>query len=393
VTRYRCVDAQKAAGFPVAAACTAAGVSRAAYYAWAASARQRPSDRDQEESRLLKEIRAIHARSQGTYGSPRMTAELRRRGWRVNHKRVERLMRLHGIVGYRPRRRRSLTKPDQAAPPAPDLLGRLFDPDQPNLAWCGDVTYVPTDQGWLYLASVLDLGSRRLLGYAMGERHDAALVVDALEMALATRGRRQMDGTIFHTDRGSEYTAAATVAACERLGLTRSMGRTASCLDNAAAESWFASLKVELEGGAGRPRSLPNPSRSPHGHLRLDRLAQPWPAALGPPVSPTRRVGESIHPHTAATIDNGRIARCPASRGKSRHQSSAASGRTISDLMKQCSRHNRTGTTSQQRSTLPTDRQGHDLCSGLNVQEPRVLTRRRLPIHQECAGWLTPRTH
>jgi putative transposase len=246
VTRYRCVDAQKAAGFPVAAACQAAGVSTSAYYAWAAAGAQGPRDRDREETRLLREIRKIHARSRGTYGSPRMTAELRRRGWRVNHKRVERLMRANGIVGYRPRRRRSLTQPDATTPPAPDLLGRLFDPDHLDVAWCGDVTYVPTDEGWLYLASVIDLASRRLLGYAMGDHHDAALVAGALELAVATRGQRRMAGTIFHTDRGSEYTAAATVATCERLGLTRSMSRTGSCLDNAAAEAWFASLKVEL---------------------------------------------------------------------------------------------------------------------------------------------------
>jgi transposase InsO family protein len=245
VRRYRCVDAQKAAGFPVAAACRAAGVSTSGYYAWTATSVQERSAPDRE-TRLLREIRIIHARSDGTYGSPRMTAELGRRGWRVNHKRVERLMRAHGIVGYRPRRRRSLTKPDQAAAPAPDLLGRLFDPDRLDVAWCGDVTYVPTGQGWLYLASVIDLASRRLLGYAMGRHHDAALVGDALDMAVATRGRHHMAGTIFHTDRGGEYTAGATVEACQRLGLTQSMSRTGSCLDNAAAESWFASLKVEL---------------------------------------------------------------------------------------------------------------------------------------------------
>jgi len=195
---------------------------------------------------LVAEIRRIHARSRGTYGAPRCTATLRRRGWKVNHKRVERLMATHGIVGYRPRRRRSLTKADTAAAPAPDLLGRLFDPDQPNLAWCGDVTYIPTDQGWLYLASVLDLASRRLLGYAMGAHHDAGLVTRALDAAVATRGAGRMTGTIFHTDRGGEYTSTACTDACQRLGLRRSMGRTGSCLDNAAAESWFASLKVEL---------------------------------------------------------------------------------------------------------------------------------------------------
>jgi putative transposase len=246
VSRYRCVDAQKAAGFPVAAACRAAGVTRSAYYAWTTCAARPPAERHREQARVVSEIRRIHARSRGTYGAPRITAELGRRGWRVNHKRVERLMRAHGIVGYRPRRRRSLTKPDAGAAATPDLLGRLFDPDRADVAWCGDVTYIPTDEGWLYLASVIDLASRHLLGYSMGTHHDAALVVDALDAAVATRGRPRMPATIFHSDRGSEYTSAACLQACERLGLRRSMSRTGSCLDNAVAESWFASLKVEL---------------------------------------------------------------------------------------------------------------------------------------------------
>jgi putative transposase len=244
--RYRCVDAQKAAGFPVAAACQAAGVTRSAYYAWTAMTAQGPAACQREEARLVGEIRRIHARSKATYGAPRVHVELGRRGWRVNHKRVERLMRIHGIVGYRPRRRRGLTKPDAGTAPAPDLLGRLFDPDRPDVAWCGDVTWIPTDEGWLYLASVIDLASRHLLGYAMGVHHDAALVVAALQAAVATRSRAQMDATIFHSDRGSEYSSAACIQACQRLGLRRSMGRTGSCLDNAVAESWFATLKVEL---------------------------------------------------------------------------------------------------------------------------------------------------
>jgi putative transposase len=246
VSRYRCVDAQKAAGFPVAAACEAAGVSRSAFYAWVAGAQLRPSPAERQEATLVAEIRTIHRQSSQSYGSPRVHAELRRRGWKVNHKRVERLMATHGIIGHRPRRRRSLTKADTAAAPAPDLLGRLFDPDRPDVAWCGDVTYIRTDEGWLYLASVLDLASRHLLGWSMGTHHDAGLVCDALQAAMATRGRDHMDGTIFHTDRGAEYTSAACIHACARLGLRRSMGRTGSCLDNAVAESWFASLKVEL---------------------------------------------------------------------------------------------------------------------------------------------------
>jgi len=155
---------------------------------------------------LVGEIRRIHARSGGTYGVPRVHAELRRGGWMVNHKRVERLMRTHGIAGWRPRRRRSLTRPDAGAAPAPDLLGRLFDPDQPDVAWCSDVTYIPTGEGWLYLGSVIDLASRHLLGYSMAIHHDAALVTGALEAAVATRGQTQMDGTIFHSD--SEYVGA-----------------------------------------------------------------------------------------------------------------------------------------------------------------------------------------
>jgi transposase InsO family protein len=245
VSRYRCVDAQKAAGFPVVAACQAAGVSPSAFYAWAAR-REQAAAATQAEATLVAEIRTIHRVSKGTYGSPRVHAELRRRGRSMNRKRVERLMRSHGIVGHRPRQRRSLTRPDTAAVPAPDLLGRLFDPDQLDVAWCGDITYIPTDEGWLYLASVIDLASRHLLGWSMGTHHDAVLVCDALNAAVATRGLKRMDDTIFHTDRGAEYTSTACIQACQRLGLRRSMGRTGSCLDNAVAESWFATLKVEL---------------------------------------------------------------------------------------------------------------------------------------------------
>ena len=144
--RYRCVDAQKAAGFPVVAAGTAAGVSTSAFSTWAGRWRQLPSAAQQTQAALVAEIGTIHADSAGTYGSPRVTAELRRRGWRVNHKRVERLMADHGLVGHRPHRRRSLTKPDTAAPPAPDLVGRLFAPDQPDRSWVSDLTYIPNDE-------------------------------------------------------------------------------------------------------------------------------------------------------------------------------------------------------------------------------------------------------
>jgi transposase InsO family protein len=206
VSRYRCVDAQKAAGFPVIAACQAAGVSASAFYAWITRREQEPQAAEHAQAELVAKIRTIHAESAGTYGSPRVTHELRRRGWRVNHKRVERLMAAHGIVGHRPRRRRGLTKPNTAEPPAPDLVGRLFDPDQLDRIWVSDLTYIPTEEGWLYLASVLDLASRHLVGWSMGGHHHARLVTDALEAAVATRGRARMDATIFHAD--SEYVGA-----------------------------------------------------------------------------------------------------------------------------------------------------------------------------------------
>jgi putative transposase len=247
VTRYRCVDDRKAEGFAVAEACGAAGVSPSAYYAWGQHrAQERRAQAAREERRLVTAIRRIHTSSDGTYGAPRTTRQLRRDGHRVNHKRVERLMRCHGIVGHRPRRRRSLTRPDQRAAPAPDLIGRLFDPDRPDVAWCGDLTCIRTDEGWLYLASVIDLASRQLIGWSMRDRHDAGLACDALHAAVATRGRRRMGQVIMHTDRGAEYTSTAFAAACQRLGARRSMGRTGSCLDNAVAESFFATLKVEL---------------------------------------------------------------------------------------------------------------------------------------------------
>ena len=157
------------------------------------------------------------------------------------------MMRNHRIVARRHRgRRRGLTTRDPTARALPDLVGRLFDPDDINHIWAGDVTYIPTDEGWLYLASVLDLGSRRLIGYAMAETADTDHVINAVAMAVATRGRSAMDGTIFHSDRGSTYTSGRYRQACTQLGLRQSTGWTGSCLDNAVAESFFASLKQEL---------------------------------------------------------------------------------------------------------------------------------------------------
>jgi putative transposase len=171
-------------------------------------------------------------------------AELRRRGHRVNRKRVERIMRERGIVGVTRRRRRSLTKPDVKVAPAPDLIGRDFTAARPGVRLVGDITYLPTAEGWLYLATVIDLFSREVVGWSMAGHMRAALVVDALRMA-GSRGALAK-GAVFHTDRGSQYSAAAFRAAAARLGVRRSMGRTGSCFDNAAAESFFAVLKTEI---------------------------------------------------------------------------------------------------------------------------------------------------
>ena len=166
MTRFRCVDDQKAAGFPVTTACEAAGVSTSGFYDWSAREAAGPTDRQVAEAELVELMRDIFESSDGNYGVPRMHDELRRAGLRVNEKRVRRLMRLHGMAGRCRRRRCQTTFPGPDGYVIPDLLGRRFDPGAPNLAWVQDITYIPTGEGWLYLASVLDLGSRRLLGYS-----------------------------------------------------------------------------------------------------------------------------------------------------------------------------------------------------------------------------------
>jgi putative transposase len=164
-------------------------------------------------------------------------------GWRVSVNTVAKLMRELGLAGRKPKRRRHLTRPG-TRPAAPDRVRRRFHAVAPNRLWCGDLTEVVTDEGKLYLAGVLDLFSRRLLGYAMSEHHDAELAVASLRMAAATRGG-DIHGVIFHSDRGGEYTAAAYEQACARLGVLQSMGRVGSALDNAAAEAFNSTIKVE----------------------------------------------------------------------------------------------------------------------------------------------------
>ena len=245
MTRYRWVAARKAEGFPITMACKVAKVSRQAFGDWRARQRTGPSLAALAEADLVAEIRQVHTDFDGTYGEPRMTIELARRGQRVNHKRVERLMRLHGIVGVHKPAKVRTTIPAADAPPLPDLIGRHFNPGAPDVAWVGDITYIPTDQGWLYLSSVLDLGSRRLLGYSMADHMRTELVADALTMAAGARGG-VTGGIVFHGDRGSQYLSGEYRQLVADLGMLQSVGRTGVCWDNSVAESFWSSLKREL---------------------------------------------------------------------------------------------------------------------------------------------------
>ncbi|MGW5203040.1 IS3 family transposase [Streptomyces spiralis] len=220
--------------------CRALGVSESWFYKW----RDRePTAREVRRQRLAEEIEEVFHRSGGTYGSPKVFIELVRRGWRVSVNTVAKLMAELGLAGREIRRRRSLTKPGKR-PAAPDFVRRDFTAGEPDLVWAGDMTEIDTGEGKLYLATVIDLFSRRLLGYAMADRHDAELVVASLNMAAATRGG-DVRGVIMHTDRGSEYTSRRFKRACRRLGIVQSMGRVGSCFDNAVSEAFNSILKVE----------------------------------------------------------------------------------------------------------------------------------------------------
>lgn len=245
MTRYRWVAARKAEGFPITAACKVAEVSTTAFDDWRRRGAAGPTDAECAEAALVAAIREIHDETDGTYGEPRMTPELRDRGWAVNHKRVERLMRVHGIVGVHKPPRVRTTIPAEHAPPLPDLIGRLLDPGAPDVAWVGDITYIPTGEGWLYLASVLDLGSRRWLGYSMADHRRTELVADALRMAAGARGG-VTEGIIFHGDRGSQYMSGEYRDLIAERGMVQSVGRTGVCWDNSVAEAAWSSLKREL---------------------------------------------------------------------------------------------------------------------------------------------------
>ncbi|WP_438319825.1 IS3 family transposase (plasmid) [Streptomyces sp. HUAS TT3] len=235
------------ADFGVKRICRVLGASRAGYYRHLATEPAR-AERQAEEKRTVSEIRAIHLEHHGVYGAPRIHAELRTRGRRINRKRVTRLMRVNHIVGRHLRKKKRTTIADRTTPPAPDLVMHDFTADTLNTRWCGDITYIAVGPTWLYLATVIDICSRKVVGWSIADRMRTSLVTDAIEMAVAARGGR-VHGVVFHTDRGAQYSAAVFVDVCRRHGIRRSMGRVGSIYDNALAESFFQGLKRELLHG------------------------------------------------------------------------------------------------------------------------------------------------
>jgi putative transposase len=234
--------AEEAAQHPVSLLCRTVGISRQAFYQ---AQRRGASARCLDDQRLTARVLAAFAASRETYGAPRIHAELRAQGERVGRKRIARLMRQAEIQGVSRRgRRRGTTQRDELATPAPDRLERRFAADGPDRVWVADLTYVPTRQGWLFLGLVMDLWSRRIVGWSMRDDLKADLVVDALTMALTRR--QPAPGLIHHSDRGSQYTSLAYGRTLRHSGLLASMGRRGDAYDNAPAESCIATIKCEL---------------------------------------------------------------------------------------------------------------------------------------------------
>lgn len=225
--------------------CKVLEVQRSGYYAWR---KRKPSTRQQANQVLLRLIEAEHAKSRKTYGSPRLHVVLKRQGVRCGHNRVARLMRLHGIVARKKRRYYPHTTQRQAGViPAPNRLNQDFAASAPNCKWVSDFTYIETAEGWLYLAVVLDLFSRRVIGWAMSARMDTLLVVSALQMALS--GRRPPAGLLHHSDQGSQYTSSSYLACLNTALAVLSMSGAGNCYDNAVMESFFSTLKTECVTG------------------------------------------------------------------------------------------------------------------------------------------------
>lgn len=238
--KFAFIDAEKAR-WPVEVQCDVFGVSRSGYYAW----KGRPeAPRAREDAEVVIEIKAASVVGRGNYGSPRVHRELRAQGRRISRKRVARLMRQEGIVARKKRRFRKTTDSNHSHPIAPNVLARNFDVELPDTAWVTDVTYVWTHEGWLYLAAILDLFSRRVVGWAASANNDRALAISALDRA--TSARAPAAGLVHHSDRGSVYASGDYGDALTSIGAVKSMSRKGDCWDNAVAESFFATIKGEM---------------------------------------------------------------------------------------------------------------------------------------------------
>ncbi|MEU9706984.1 IS3 family transposase [Streptomyces sp. NPDC047981] len=230
--------------------CQVLEVARSGFYKWRAG-REARAARERADAALAERIRVVHAEWDGTYGRPRITAELREAGERVNHKRVGRVMRKYGIAGLRLRRRQVTTVPEPSATPVPDLLGRDFTASAPNTKYVGDITYLPVGDGeFLYLATVIDCFSRRLVGWSIADHMRTSLVTDALQAAAHVRG--SLAGAVFHSDHGAQYSSREFARVCAELEVKQSMGAVGASADNALAESFNAALKRETLRGARR---------------------------------------------------------------------------------------------------------------------------------------------
>jgi putative transposase len=243
VSCFRFIAAEKT-NYPISLICRVLGVSRSGFHAWE---RRPPSEREQVDAQLLKRIRSMHERSRGSYGSRRIFEDLREEGIRIGKKRVARLMRRDGLSGYVKRRKGKTTIRVEGVRPASDLVERDFNPAAPDRLWCADIKEIPTWEGKLYLSSVLDCFSRKVVGWSMRLDMQAELVVDALEMAVARR--RPGPGLIHHSDQGSQYVALILGQRLRKHEIAQSMGSKGDCFDNAAIESYHATLEKELLRG------------------------------------------------------------------------------------------------------------------------------------------------
>ena len=238
--KFAFIHAEKAC-FPVAALCRLLGVTRQGYYAYA---NRPPSERLKRERALQQRVQQVHIESRGTYGSPRVLATLKQRGEPASKRRVERALRSLGLRGRAPRRWRSTTRANPLHPVVGNVLDRDFTASRPNERWVTDITYIWTDEGWCYLAAILDLFSRTVVGWSLDSTLSTSLPLAALDMAV--RRRRPSNGLLHHSDRGCQYTSTEYRDVLAELGVTVSMSRKGNCWDNAVAESFFATLKTEL---------------------------------------------------------------------------------------------------------------------------------------------------